>query len=209
MPWFWAVVFTRLVAFAGAIVLARRHKEYAPVAWLLGLGVVSDIVRPALSILVLGFGPPGGLPYQGFERLCFHMEQAVFVAWPFGITALALHTLAGRRVWPIAVAYLVAVAGLALGYPTVRRELLQSVYLGVWLAALLVCLVAVYIWWRTEKPTSPPERAALMFFAIEFAAVLGSHAAGLIDKTWPISQGLYVGLYSVLAVLQVLWLRRR
>lgn len=209
MPWFWAVVFTRLLAFVGAILLARRHKEYAPVAWLLGLGVVSDIVRPALSILVLGFGPPGGVPYQGFERLCFHLEQAMFVAWPAGITALALHTLAGRRAWPIAVAYLTVVAGLVLGYPTVRRVLLQRVYLAVWLAALLVCLGGAFAWWRAKRPTSPPERAALMFFAIELGAVLGSNGAGLIDKTWPIAQGLYVGLYIVLSILQVLWLRRR
>lgn len=105
--------------------------------------LLSHVVRPVLRVYVLGAGPPGGVPYAGLERAAFHVEQAAFVSWPIGITALAIHTFARRRAWPVAIAYVVVVAILILGYPTLRRELLQSTYLGITLACLAVSFGSV------------------------------------------------------------------
>lgn len=114
-------------------------------------------MRTLLAILVLGSGPPGGLPYAGLPRVAFHLgEQAPFVAWPIGIAALSIHVIAKRPVWPIAFAYVALVAELVLGYPTVRRELLQSVYLAVTLAALAVSIGGAAAWWRAKRAHDAP-----------------------------------------------------
>lgn len=172
--------------------------------------VLAQLTRFALLVAVLQPATDAGrLPFAGAERAAFHLEQALFVAFPLGITALAVRVLARRRAWPVAVAWLAAVAVLALGYPTIRRELLQSVYLAIELAALLGALGAAWIWWRSKARGEPPDDAIQLCIAIEFAAVAGPYAAGLIDVTWPIAQGLYSGLFLILFALQVAWLRRR
>ena len=117
--------------------------------------------------------------------------------------------LARWRVGPVAVAWLAAVAVLALGYPTIRRELLQSVYLAIELAALLGAIGAAAFWWRSKARGGPPDDAVLLCITIEIGAVGGPYAAGLIDVTWPIAQGLYSGLFLILFALQVAWIRRR
>jgi hypothetical protein len=209
--WWWVLRAAPLMATVGAVMLARRRREYAPVAIFLCWVLLSHVVRPLLAFYVLGSGPPGGVPYAGVQRAAFHVEQAMFVSWPIGITALAIRIFARRSPWPVAIAYVVVVAGLALGYPTVRRELLQSVYLGVTLTCLAVSLGAAGVWWRRRPggPPEPPEIATGLFVLFEVGALLGPYAAGLIDKTWPIATGLYFGLHAALAVLQALWLRPR
>ena len=206
--WFWAAFFVRLIAFVAAILLARRHRTYAPIAWFLGVMSIADIARTVLSLFILGSGPPGGVPYSGWARVAFHIEQAFFVAWPIGIAALSVHVIAKLKVWPLVAAYLVVLAVLFGGYPTIRRELLQSVYLAITLGSLLVSLGAAAFWWWGKKPTTPPERAVLLFIVGECVAIVGPYAAGLIDVNWPIAHGAYFGLYLILAVLEVVWLRR-
>jgi hypothetical protein len=207
-PWFWAAFFVRFIALIGAILLARRQRTYAPIAWFLGLATSADIARILLSVFILGSGPPGGLPYSGWARVAFHVEQAFFISWPIGIAALSVHIVAKRKFWPVGIAYLVVLAILVGGYPTIRRELLQSVYLAVTLASILVSLGAAASWWTAKRTTTPPERAVLIFIVGEAAAIVGPYAAGLIDVNWPIAHGAYLGLYLVLAALEVVWLRR-
>ena len=156
IPWYVIGIVIRFVAFIVAIVLARRQRTYAPVAWLLGFAVVADFIAPAITILILTPAETRfGLPFTGFPRAAYHVTQALFVGYTAGVTALAVKTFARRSAWPVGLAYLVVVAVLVLGYPTIRRELLQSVYLGVTLAALLVSFASIVVWWRT-KPVAPP-----------------------------------------------------
>jgi hypothetical protein len=207
--WLWALRIALLLATIGAVLLARRRREYTPIAGFLSWIALCHIVRPVILVFVLlPADEAGRLPFTGAERAAFHVEQALFVSWPLGIAALAVWILARRRPWPIAVAYAAVVLGLILGYPTVRRELLQSVYLGVTLAALAVSIGAAASWWRTKAQPMPPEIASLLFIAVEVGAILGPFAAGMIDKTWPVAQGLYFGLYAMLFALEVAWSRR-
>ena len=206
--WFWAAFFVRLIALIGAALLARRQRTYAPIAWFLGVMVAADIARTVLSLFILGSGPPGGVPYSGWPRVAFHVEQALFISWPIGLAALSIHVIPKFKVWLVGVAYLGALAILVGGYPTIRRELLQSVYLAITLASLLVSLGAAASWWWAKRPTTPPERAVLLFIVGECVAIVGPYAAGLIDVNWPIAHGAYFGLYLILAALEVVWLRR-
>jgi hypothetical protein len=208
--WFFAVYIIRFAALAAAIVLARRRSQYALIAWFLGLVTAADMLRTGRLLLVLGERPPGSPPYAGLDRVAFHVgEQAPFIALPFAVAALAIHVLTKRRAWPIALAYVAVVAVLVIGYPLgLRRELLQSFYLGVTLAALAVSLGAVAVWWRATTPTTPPERAALLMVAAQGATIAAPYALGLIDVTWPAAQGIYVAIYGVLFALEVAWIRR-
>jgi hypothetical protein len=208
--WFFALYIMRFAALAAAIVLARRRSQYTLIAWFLGGVTAADMLRTGRLLLVLGDRPPGSPPYAGFDRVAFHFgEQAPFIALPFAVAALAIHVLAKRRAWPIALAYVAVVAVLVLGYPLgLRRELLQSFYLGVTLAALAVSLGAAVVWWRAMAPTTPPERATLLMVAAQAATIAAPYAFGLIDVTWPAGQGVYFGIYAVLFTLEVAWIRR-
>lgn len=207
--WFFAVYAVRFLTLAAAIVLARRRSQYAPIAWFLGAVTVADLIRTSIRLLVLGAGPAGGAPYAGLERVAFHLgEQAPFIALSFAVAALAIHVLAKRRAWPVVLAYAVVLAVLVLGYPTIRRELLQSVYLGVTLAALAVSLGAAAVWWRAGTPTTPPETATLLMVTAQGATIAAPYALGLIDVTWPAGQGIYFGIYAILFTFEVSWIRR-
>ena len=206
-PWIARVAL--LAAIAGAIVLARRHRAYRLTAAFLVWVGVAHVVRPLLQVFILAPARAGhGLPYDGAARAWYHLDQALFVSWPIGIAALAVHAFWKRRPWPIAVAFVAVVVGLALGYPTVRRELLASVYLWVTLGSLAVSIGAAAAWWHRRARSEPPEIVAFLLILFEIAAVLGPHAAGLIDRTWPIAQGIYLVLFAAIAALEVAWARR-
>ena len=211
MPWFWTATVARLVAFISAFLLARRQREYAPVAWLLGGSLVADGVALTLTLLVLvPARAVGAVPYTGSARIAFHITQALFVGWSAGISALAVHTFARRRAWVVALVYAVVVAAIAAAYPELRRERLQSAYLAITLIAIAASIGAIAVWWR-NKPTAPPrpvQIAAALFVLFEFGALLGPYAAGMIDVNWPIANGLHMGLDVGLTLLMVRWLRR-
>jgi hypothetical protein len=210
--WWWVLRLAPLAAAVGAVMLARRRREYAPVAVFLCWVLLSHVVRPLIRIYI-GAGPAGGVPYQGLERAAFHVEEGMFVSWPIGITALAIRIFTKRRAWPVMLGvYLVVVAILVLGYPLgLRRAPLQSFYLGVTLACLFASFTALASWWRSKPsgPPEPPEIVAGLLVLFEVSALLGPYAAGLIDRTWPIATALYFALHTTLAILQGLWLRRR
>jgi hypothetical protein len=207
--WFFAVYAVRFLTLGAAVVLARRRTQYAVIAWFLGAVTAADTLRTT-RLLVFGMRPPGSPPYVGLERVAFHIgEKASFIAFPLGVAALAIHLLAKRRAWPIAIAYVAVVAVLIVGYPLgLRREPLQSFYLGVTLASLVVSLGAAAVWWRARTPTTPPETATLLMVVAQGATIAAPYALGLIDVTWPAAQGLYVAIYALLFALEVSWIRR-
>ena len=205
----WLARFALLVAVVGAVVLARRHRAYRLTAAFLLWVAVANTVRPALQVFILAPARAAqGLPYVGAARTWYHLDQALFVSWPIGIAALAVHAFWRRRPWPIAVAYIAIIAWLAQGYPTVRRELLASVYLGVMLASMAISIGAAASWWSRRARSTPPEIVAFLLLLFEIAALLGPYAAGIIDKTWPIAQGIYLVLFAAIAALEVAWTRR-
>lgn len=209
--WFVLHSIALLFAAASAVPLARQRAAYRPVAWFLAWVVLCQVVRFFVLALVLQPATDAGrLPFTGWERIVWHLgEQAFFVSWWAGLTALAIHAFTRWRVWPVAVAYLAAVAILILGYPTLRRELLQWAYLAITLSSLLVSFAALATWWRGNTRGEPLQLAVSMFLAVEVCAIVGPYAAGLIDVTWPIAQGMYVCLYVALGILEGVWLRRR
>lgn len=205
----WIARLLSSLAIVGAVVLARRHAAYRLTATFLVWVGVANVVRPLLQVFILAPARTArGLPYVGAARAWYRLDQALFVSWPIGIAALAVHTFWRQRLWPTATAYVAVVAGLVLGYPTVRRELLASVYLGVTLAALAVSIGAGASWWPRRARSSPPEIVAFLLTLFEIAALVGPYGAGIIDKSWPIAQGIYIVLFGAIAALEIAWARR-
>ena len=211
MPWLARIALA--IAVVCAVLLARRRAEYKPVAWALGAIGVANVVRPILFVLVMDPAMRAGrLPFQGAERLAFHVEQICFLVWPFGVAALAAAVFLAPRRWPaVAVlgAYVVSVGMVMAGYPTIRQDLLASVYLGLTLGCLAVALASVIWRWRAPVPIAPPEIAALLLVVFLLGTVLGPYAIGRVDSGWAIGGGLFAGLFGLLASLEVAWLRRR
>ena len=210
--WLWALRVALLAALVQAWQLARRHPTYRPVALFLSWAALAHVVRPLLQVFILAAARAAGrVPYVGLERVAYHIgEQALFVAWPFGIAALALWTF--RRIHPrvAAVVWIAVVAGLALAYPNLRGENLARAYCAITVAALLVGIGVTVAWWFRRTRPQPPEIAAMLFIAGEVGVViLGPYAVGHVREYWPVSQGLYTGLYATLFALEVAWSRRR
>ena len=210
--WRWFARIALVAAVLGALALARRRPDYKPAAsFLIAMGA-ANILRPLLIGYVIAPARLAGrVPHTGLERVAFHVDQAVFLLWPAGLAALAVWTFwrSRRAKGAVALAYAALVAVLVLGYPTIRRELLASVYLGVELTALLVSIGAVASWWWRRTPTTIAESIALLLVIFDVVLIAGPYAAGSIFTTWPIAFGMYGVLYTAITVMEVVWFRRK
>ena len=193
MTWLLAADLALLFAAATAIAVALRVPAHRPVAVFLGVVSVADGIRRGLAGELAAPGP-----YTGATRALFHLEQALYLLWPFGLAALAGAVFAQRRPWMLAGAYVTAVAALALSYPTVRLELLGRVYLAAELGALVVCLAAATTWaWQRERP-GLAHVVALMLIAVDVAKVAAGPWRGSVfatwDRAWPMHAILYLAI---------------
>ena len=202
---FWLCSGLQALAALLAVVLAWRRPSYRPTAGFLLGAFLASMVRLALRPVLLA----ASLPLAGLPRLVFHLEQALFLAWPLGIAALARWTFAGKRPWPVLAAWALAVAVLVLGYPTIRGDLYRKVLLGIELAALAVAVASfVAFFWARQKPRLE-HVAALFVFGTEGVTLVGPWLAGLFAEGWRGALLSYSVLYAVLIFLQggSLWSR--
>lgn len=202
---FWLCSGLQALAALLAVALAWRRPSYRPTAGFLLGALVASLVRLAMRPW-LGAAP---VPYVGAARLGFHLDSALFLAWPLGIAALARWTFAGRRPWPVLLAWVLAVAALVLGYPTIRGDLLHKVLLGGELAALAVAVVAFVTFAGARRWPHLEHLAAMLILALEGATLAGPWLAGLYAEGWRGALLSYSVLYAILAVLQggSLWSR--
>ncbi len=194
---FWLCSGLQALAAVLAVAVAWRRPSYRPTAGFLFGALVASLVRLALRWARVG----APVPYVGAARLGFHLDSALFLAWPLGIAALARWTFAGRRPWPVLAAWALAVAVLVLGYPTLRGDLLRKVLLGIELAALAVAVASfvAFVWARRDPRLE--HLAAMLILALEGATLAGAWALGPFAG-WGAAQITYSVLYAVLAVLQ-------
>lgn len=189
-----------LLALAGALARLRSsHRRAAlPLAVALEALLACELLRLALSRLILAPARAriGALPYAGPERLAFHAEQALHLAWPVAALGLALHLFTRLRSagWILAgAAWALAVGALASRYPEVRGARLLSEYLAAQAAS---CLAAAGVALAGERPprfrVGREHLAALLFLAGCASELAGPylHAGGswwLAQVTWPLS----------------------
>lgn len=196
-----------LVAVALAWGVARRRPEHRPVAALLSVGLVADLVRQAIGVLVLQptRAASGGAPFSGQARAAFHVDEALFLAWPAAVAACAVAVYLRRRPWPVALVYVVATIAVCAAYPMLRGPALARAYFGAELAGVAVALGSFIMWaWRRESPNLT-RGALFLIVAIELVTLLPFNKGPF--QYWPIAQASYMTLYVVLIVLHggILW----
>lgn len=178
-----------------ALVLAARRRAYAPVAVFLAAATLTDIVRWQLAQGPLAV--PG--PYTGTLRPLYHLEQAGFLLWPFGLLAAAVKVYATRSPWPVAVAYAATVATLAAMYPAVRGELLGTIYAVVWIACSLAALACAGFWTRRrEHPQT--EHVAVLLMSLMNLGIFAPGSEPFFD--WQFAQKLYIVIWLCVAGVQ-------
>ena len=201
MLWLVVVVLSAITT-ALAWRLARERPDHRPVAALLTLGFAADLARQTLRIAV--FLPArdrfAGAPYAGWTRVAADVDNALVLAYPAAIVAVALWVFLRRRPWPVAVFWAVAVAALAVAYPVTRGAVLSRCYLGAELVAIAVTLGAAAMWLGRHEPPTLTHAVTLLIGASE-AATLVTFRKGLFTS-WTLAQAGYVTLYVILIFLQ-------
>lgn len=147
------------------VALAIRERRHLPVACLLVLGFLADVIQRSVRPLYVG----AQRPFHGAARAWAHVGQAAFTVYPWAVLVVALLVLAARRrtALGVALAWVGFEALLVLGYRALdlRKLRLGLVYLGAE-ATLVVGLVAVAVpWWaswRRGKTEMTGTRAILL-----------------------------------------------
>ena len=171
-----------------------RHR---PAAVLLSVEVAANVVRQALALLnAPAYAAAHGAPLTGLGRAFFHTDEALFLAWPFGLAAVAalvfLEEPHRRRV----AALVGSMWGLsALAYPMIRGPLLGRVYLAVELTSLATILASGWSWWQRWERPSLVEGSVIILGAVELGAVIQWSPFG---KGWDAQVTSYLVGYATL-----------
>jgi len=189
-------------ATATAVALAWRRVDHRSFAVFLTVIAAASLIRSVLPTIA-PIRPLESPPFTGAARLAFHADQALFLTWPAGLTALAILLFAGRRPFPmIALLWAGAVAYLIARYPTIRGETLRRFYLAAELAALAGAVASLASFWQRRATITPAHTCALLCFGAD-AATLGAGAWRWgFWVHWELTQITYALLYTVLLAFQ-------
>jgi hypothetical protein len=193
-----------------AWIVARYRPEHRPIAWLLGYGLASDAVRELIGAKVLrpARAELAGAPFAGWVRVAFHVESAMFIGWMAAVAALAVLIFGRRRPWGVLAVYVVAVAVLAIGYPTFRGELLGKAYLACQLAALCTSVGFLLRWFAGREPAKVHHIAAGLIILTELSMLAGPYRFGIFT-TWHLAQSMLIALYVTIVPVQGVAIWRR
>ena len=194
----------QLSAVAASLPASRRERGYRPVAlFLLGM-TAAGWVRSTLSPILVD----APRPRVGLARAAFQISDALFLAWPAAVAALAIVVFTRRRAWPVAIVWAVLVGGLAGAYPALHGEALARwTYGGLTLIACIVAALAFGVWLRKRLAPGPEHTATLLILASTGATLLGPYL-GDVAARWDIARWTFVWLYVTLCSIGVRqWIR--
>lgn len=129
------------LALAGAACRIRAREDRDPellaCARLLEALLCADLASVLLALALA----PLPTPYTGGARALFHLSQALTLAWPFGVAALAWHLFTRLRpvTW-VAVLWVGSALLLARAYPALRGEALADEYRSIQVVGLAFAL---------------------------------------------------------------------
>lgn len=175
---------------------AHRQRAHRPAAGLLLAGLVSELVRELLGAWVLRperarlLDLVGGVeahrpPFAGLVRGVFHLDQALFLAWPAGVATLAWWAMRrrdGRTALLQHVLLLAAcMAVFASRYPELRGASLGSAYRWTAVACIGSALTSVAM--KTER-FGRVQLVALLLVAGECATLAGPYLGDPFGLWW-------------------------
>lgn len=201
------------VAMVLAWALTQRRAEHRPIAVLLTVGLVADILRRVLRSLYLGAAIErlgNSTPWTGWPYAAAVASHALFLSWPAALAGAAMVVFLGRRPWPIVLGYAAGVVAILVVHPiagngSLARALTAGTLVG--LAAAIGCAATWYL--RSKEPTSSAQATLALMVAGELASLAGAWRIGLFTS-WHLSQVVYILTFAVLSVIQggFLWQSR-
>jgi hypothetical protein len=194
----------QLAAAAASLPASRMERGYRPVAlFLLGMTAAGWARTTLAPILV-----DAPRPRTGLARAAFQLSDALFLAWPAAVAALAIVVFARRKAWPVAVVWAVVVGGLAGAYPALHGEALARwTYGGLTLAACVAGALAFRVWLRQRLAPGPQHTATLLILLSTGATLVGPYL-GDVGARWNIARWTFVALYITLSSIGVRqWIR--
>lgn len=201
----YATLILFVLATISAWSVARKRCEYLPIAALLTLGLLGDLCGELIRDLYLDAQPRPYLDQPAWAL--FHVEQALFLAWPAGVVAVALHVLAKAPAVHALYAWSLAVCVHMANYPEWRDEALGlalRVECGIAVAALGWCVIA---WSANDRTLSrePEHAAALALTIAETTVLLFVHTTRQFENWW-YAQLAYAIVFAWMIAGQVRWL---
>ena len=185
--------------------VVRRRADHWPAAALFTYGLGSDAARRLLQ-RAAGYYGTGAL--EGWARVGFKVDQALFLGWYAGVAAVAVAVFLRRRPWIVLLGWMAVVAALL---PHERGLSLANKYRVVEFAALALGIASAFAGVRrAEKPLTITHLALLLVLLAELA-VFWAPSAFL---HWATAQVIYTAAFASVALLQAgflvrFWLRKR
>jgi hypothetical protein len=188
--------------------LARQEPghHHAARAALLGGNTIAEIVQRLTRAHLL----PLPTPYEGLDRVLFHVGQAAFLAWPVGVAALALYTLARCRPTVLVVGASVMAFAVAGAYPGLRAEELVPIYRGWYGVGVVVGIGSLVLFgYRRGYPVLEHACTGVLVTG-ELVVLAGAFSLGVFSA-WPAAQLSYAVTFGAVAALSArhLWRTRR
>ena len=194
----------QLAAAAASLPASRRERGYRPVALFLLAMTAAGWARSALLPVLVD----ARRPRVGLARAAFQISDALFLAWPAAVAALAIVVFTRRRAWPVAIVWAVLIGGLAGAYPTLHgAALARWTYGAVTLVACVAGALAFRAWQRLQLAPGPQHTATLLILLSTGATLVGPYL-GDVGARWDVARWTFVALYITLCSIGVRqWIR--
>lgn len=203
-----AAYILRPLAAVLAVIVAGRRREHIPVAFFLCAIVVADLLHWWINTDLLASAPR---PYTGWNRVLFHVTEALFISWSFGSLAVAWLVFLRRRPVVPVIAYVLALAVLTIGYPWPFRQQVLGVAQAVIHAVTVLASLACAAVWVRRGPARPYiEHASVLLIAVVGLGIFwGPYFPRSFEPfdAWPLAQLTDITLYIFLVAVHgaALW----
>jgi hypothetical protein len=200
-----ALAIALAIVAAMAWVLASRRREHRPVAVLLSFGLAGDLLVRALVVAIIAplrdaLGVD--VPWTGWAWGAALLIHAIELMWPAALVATSLVVFARRKPWAAIIGWACAVATFAVVHPIAGDGSLARAFTAVQVLSVSTSVALCLMWLRRRTtPATSAQYALMMIVIAELVSLLGAWRVGLFDG-WLISQGLYLLMLGIIALVQ-------
>jgi hypothetical protein len=188
-----------------AVLLSRKRSEHRAMALFLSAVAISNLVLVGFLLAGSPVAAPA-LPFVGMARVTFHIRQAFYIVWSFGLMASFTAIFTKSKTKLFLYAYVIAVLVLVCGYSTIHGAVLVKAYYALEIVGILVSAGMLIQWsWRRESPSITHGTAIMLLFC-EVAVLIGPWQND-IYAGWNVARWMYLATYVVLSAMQggMLW----
>lgn len=193
---------------AWAVTIFRKAPFHRPVAVALSVLFALDCLRGTLRHFVLVPARAAGrVPYEGVERLAFHVDQFALFGFAAASVALAMVVFVkpkriGAVCVIIAIFWALGSGLVAMAYPSLRQTPLQAVYSWVARGSTFIQAICALVFFARRSVPISPQRAALIMLAVDLAALLGPYLTSRPSDDWASMRAPSLLLWGLLTLLQ-------